>query len=184
MLAFPATVAAYVVLFVLVVAVAERVRAPGALPFALAVHGIVPRHAVRPVAGAVTAAEVAVAAALLVGLVRASGSLTATALAVAAALFAGYGGYSRHVARSGRGGPCGCGGAEVPMGRWVMVRAVTLAALAAFAATAAAVVRPLTRVDPPLVVALLAALTIGTLLWHLPAAMHDPAPDRHHEVVP
>ena len=168
MLAFPAGVAAYVVLLVLVLAVAGLVRRPGALPAALIAHRILPRYAVRPAAFAVTAAEVVLAAVLLAGLVRASGPPQA-GLTAAAVLFAGYGGYGWRVTARGHGGPCGCGGADVPMGRWVTVRAFTLAALAGFAAAAHDAVPA--RFGSPLLLVLLAAATIGTLLWHLPAAM-------------
>jgi hypothetical protein len=174
---FPVSVAAYVVLLVLVIAVAERVRTPGALPAALVAHGLLPRRAVRPVAAAVTTAEALLAVLLLVGLVRAAGP-SPLVLAGAAVLFASYSGYAWHVTTSGRGGPCGCGGAEVPMGHWVTGRAGVLAALAVVAAAANGVVLPLTRFGSRLVVVLLAAATIGILLWHLPAAM-----TRHPEVV-
>ena len=143
---FPVSVAAYVVLLVLVIAVAERVRTPGALPAALIAHGVVPRRAVRPVAVAVTAAEAVLAVLLLVGLVRESGP-SSLVLAGAAVLFAAYGGYAWHVTTSGRGGPCGCGGAEVPMGHWVTGRAFALAALAVVAAVAHDVVAPLALFD-------------------------------------
>jgi hypothetical protein len=172
MLVFPAGVAAYAVLLVLVVAVVERVRAPGALPAALTAHGVLPRQAVRPVAVAVTVAELVLAVVSLVGLVRGSGP-PPVAMAGAAVLFACYGGYGWHITASGRGGPCGCGGAEVPMDHWVVGRAFALAALAGLAT--AAVPAPF---GPELVVTLFAAGTIGTLLWHLPAAM------REKEVVP
>lgn len=160
MLAFPAGVAAYVVLLVLVLAVVERLRAPGALPSALIAHRILPRYAVRPVAFAVTAAEAVLAVGTL---------LSPVALVAAAVLFAGYGGYGWYVIATGHSGPCGCGGAEVPMDRWVVGRAFALTALAAFAAAAYDPV----PFDERLLVTLLAAATIGTLLWHLPAAMHD-----------
>lgn len=174
---FPVSVAAYVVLLVLVIAVAERVRTPGALPAALFAHRVVPPRAVRPVAVVVTAAEAVLAVLLVAGLLRAAGP-SPVVLSGAALLFGGYGGYAWHVTAGGRGGPCGCGGAEVPMGHWVTGRAFALAALAVVAAAAQDVVLPLTRFDAELLVVLLAAATIGTLLWHLPAAM-----TRHPEVV-
>lgn len=180
--AVPAAVAALVVLLVLLIAVAGRVRAPGELPAALVAHGVLPRRAVTPVAVAVTVAEVGLAAALAVGLVRAPGP-SPVVLAAAAALFAGYGGYSWYVTAHGRGGPCGCGGSGVSMGPWVTGRAAVLAALAGFAAATADRVPSSAGTVPELVVVLLAAATIGTLLWHLPAAMHDPTAVRPQEVL-
>lgn len=170
---FPVSVAAYVVALILVIAVAERVRAPGALPSALAAHGVLPPRLVRPAAVAVTVAESVLAVSLVVGLVR-EGGPSPVVLAGAAALFAGYGGYAWHVTAAGRGGPCGCGGTEVPMGHWVTVRAFVLAALAAVAAAAHGSVVPLALFDERLLVVLLAAATFGTLLWYLPAAMPRP----------
>jgi hypothetical protein len=164
---FPVSVAAYVVLLVLVIAVAERVRAPGVLPAALAAHRVVSRRAIRPVAVAVTATEALLAVLLLAGPVP-------LVFAVAAVLFACYGGYAWYVTESGRGGPCGCGGADVPMDHWVTGRAFALAGLAVVAAAASDHVLPLSRFDERLLLVLLAAATIGTLLWHLPAAMTRP----------
>jgi len=163
---FPVSVAAYAVLVVLGIAVAERVVAPRALPAALVAHGVVPRRAAGPLAVAVTAAE----AGLLV-LALVTGPVV---LAAAALLFAVYGGYAWHVTTSGRGGPCGCGGADVPMDHWITGRACVLAVLAAVASAAGDSVLPLARFDSRLVVVLLAAATIGILLWHLPAAMARP----------
>lgn len=180
MLTFAASVAAYTVLFVLVMTVAERVRAPGALPAALTAHQVVARGAIRPVAAAVTAVEAALAVLLLVGLVANPGPV---ALAGAALLFAGYGGYGRYLTVTGRGGPCGCGGVEVPMDGWVTGRAFALSALAGFGAVAAGEVLPLSRLGPPVLMVLLAGATIGTLLWHLPAAMREPADHRLAGVV-
>jgi hypothetical protein len=163
---FPVSVAAYVVLVVLALAVTERVVAPRALPAALVAHGVVPRRATGPLAVAVTVAE---AASLVLGVVTGPRVLFGTAL-----LFAAYGGYAWYVTASGRGGPCGCGGADVPMDHWVTGRAGVLAALAVLGAVAGDRVLPLRGVDSRLVVILLAATTIGLLLWHLPAAMARP----------
>lgn len=164
---FPVSVAAHVVLLVLVIAVAERVRTPGALPAALAAHRVVPRRAIRPVAVAVTAAEAVLAVLLLLG-------PSPVVLGGAVVLFASYGGYAWYVTESGRGGPCGCGGTEVPMGHWVTGRAFALAALAVIAAVAHDVVAPLAPFDVRLLMVLLASATIGILLWYLPAAARYP----------
>lgn len=158
---FPVSVAAYTVVAVLVIAVAERAAAPRALPAALRAHGVLPARAVGVAATAVTAVEAVLALALLL---RPSPPL----FAAAGAVFAGYAAYSWHVAATGRGGPCGCGGVEVPMGPWVTARAAALAGLSATAAAGAPA--PLSAMDPQLVVALLAAVVFAVLLWHLPAA--------------
>ncbi len=170
---FAVGVAAYVVLLVLVIAVVERITAPRALPAALIAHRVLPPHVARPVAAMVTAAEAVLAVLILAGLGFAPGP-SPVAFAAAAVLFAAYGGYAWYVTASGRGGPCGCGRAEVPMGHWVTGRAFVLAALAVLAAAAPGAVLRLAAFDSRLVVVLLAAATIGILLWHLPAAMTRP----------
>ncbi|MBB4911673.1 MauE/DoxX family redox-associated membrane protein [Actinophytocola algeriensis] len=170
---FTVSVAVYVVLVVLVIAVAERVVAPRALRAALAAHGVVPRRAAGPLAVVVTVAEAALAALLFIGLVREPGP-SPFVLSGAAALFAAYAGYAWRVTASGRGGPCGCGGVEVPMDHWVTGRAVALAVLAAAGAAAPGEVLALAAFDERVLVVLLAATTIGVLLWHLPAAMTRP----------
>lgn len=174
---FAPGVAAYVVLLVLAVAVAGRARRSGELPAALRTHQVVPPRAVPAVAAAVTAVEAVLAVALLVGLTRPAGP-SPLVLAAAAAVFAGYGGYAWHVTASGRGGPCGCGTVEAPLGPWVIGRAFALAATALAAAAAHDAVLPLTRFDERLLLVLLAAATIGVLVWRLPAAMHVPTGSR------
>jgi hypothetical protein len=164
---FPVSVAAYAVLVVLVIAVAERVAAPRALRTALVAHGVVPSRVAGPLAVAVTVVEAALAVLLLIG-------PSPLVLSAAAVLFACYGGYAWHVTASGRGGPCGCGGVETPMDHWVTGRAFVLAALAATGAAAHSSVPPLAAFDSRLLIVLLAAATIGVLLWHLPAAMTRP----------
>ena len=88
----------------------------------------------------------------------------------AAVLLALLAGYAAWVVRRGRGGPCGCSRAALPMTGWVGVRAGALAALALAGAASA---RPDAATELPVV--LLAAATLACLLWQLPAAMHDPA---------
>ncbi len=170
---FPVSVAVYVVLVVLVIAVADRVTAPRALRAALVAQGVVPRRVAGPLAVTVIVAEVVLAALLLIGLVPAAGP-SPLVLWGAAVLFAAYGAYAWHVTASGRGGPCGCGGVDVPMDHWVTGRAFALAALAAAGAGAPGAVAPLAGFDDRLLVVLLASATIGVLLWHLPAAMTRP----------
>lgn len=164
---FVVSVAVYVVIVVLVIAVVERIGAPRALRAALAAHGVVPLRAAGLLAVVVTVVEAVLAVLLLVG-------PSPIVLSGAAVLFAAYGGYAWHVTASGRGGPCGCGVVEMPMDHWVTGRAVALAVLAAAGAVAHDHVLPLTDFDSQVLVVLLAATTIGVLLWHLPAAMTRP----------
>lgn len=170
---FGASVAVYVVLVVLVIAVAEHLVAPRALRTALVAHRVVPRGAAGSVAVAVTVIEAVLAVAILTGLLQNPGP-SPVVLSGAAVLFAAYGGYAWHVTARGRGGPCGCGGTDVPMDHWVTGRAVVLAALAAAGAATHSSVLPLAGFDDRVLIVVLAATTIAVLLWHLPAAMTRP----------
>ncbi|MDQ3401950.1 MAG: methylamine utilization protein MauE [Actinomycetota bacterium] len=171
-----AGVAAYSVLFTLVIAVVEHLRAPRALPAALVAHGVLPRAGAVLVAACVIAAETALGIVLLVGLLGVTG-VVPVALVASGVLFACYGGYGLLVISTGRVGPCGCGGVEVPMDGWVAGRAFALAVMA-LSAAASGTVPQLTTFDSPLLVTLLAAATFTALLWQLPAARHDRLDDR------
>jgi hypothetical protein len=168
-----ASVAAYTVLFILLVAGAEHLSEPAALSRALAAHRVIPAPAT--VAALAIAGEGLLGAAGIAALLRddAAPALTAV-LAGAAALLALYGGYALHVRSIGRAGPCGCSRLDLPMTGWVAARALVLAALALVALVLCGAIVPLTRFGAPLAIALLAAATFAALLWHLPAAMHEP----------
>lgn len=169
---------ASVVLLTLLMGAGSHAVSPAALGDALWAHGVLgPRlrrfaAVVPPVAEGVLGA--AGTAALLMGHQR---GLQAV-LVAAAALFALYAGYTRHVLALGRGGPCGCSGREVPLSRWVTRRAAALAVLAAIAAAVEAGPAELSTAE--LVTLLLAAPACATLLWSLPAAMHEPAAASGH----
>ncbi|MFE7382793.1 MauE/DoxX family redox-associated membrane protein [Streptomyces zhihengii] len=170
---------ASVVLLTLLMGAGSHAVSPAALGDALWAHGVLgPRlrrfaAVVPPVAEGVLGA--AGAAALLMGHQR---GLQAV-LVAAAALFGLYAGYTRHVLALGRGGPCGCSGREVPLSRWVTRRAAALAVLAAIGA-AAVEAGPAELSSAELVTLLLAAPACATLLWSLPAAMHEPAAASGH----
>lgn len=168
-----AGVAAYAVLFTLLIAGVEHLRAPRALRSALIAHGVLPRAGTAPVAAGAIATEAALAVVLSAGLLGAEGAVT-VALVAAGVLFACYGGYGLLVVSTGRAGPCGCGGVEVPMDGWVAGRAFALAAMA-WGAAAHGAVPLLTTFGSSLLVILLAAATFAVLLWQLPAA-------RYHQV--
>lgn len=172
MTALLAGVAAYTVLFTLLVACAEHLSRPTALAAAVAAHRVLP--APVPVAAAVIAAEGLLAGTGLVASLDGGGPLTAV-LAASAALFVLYAGYGRRVLATGRTGPCGCSRIELPMTGWVVARAAILAGLALLGALLSGSVPPLGRADATHAVVPLAAATFTTLLWHLPAAMHVPA---------
>jgi hypothetical protein len=170
MSAFVASLATYTVLLTLTAACVGHVRRPPALRAALAAHGLVPAPALAAVT--VTVLEGTLGAVLVVAVAGGSAALLAGGLAGAAALFSIYGGYGCYVVARGRAGPCGCGRVEVPMSGWVVGRTFALAVLAVTGLALAGSVVPLTGHGSQLAVALLAAATFGTLLGHLPAAMH------------
>jgi hypothetical protein len=160
-------VGGYVVAATLLAAGAGHLHAPGRLAAALRAHGLVPAPAM--VTAAVTAAETGLGGAVAVGLFGAPG--LRTALAGSTVLLALLGAYAGWVVASGRGGPCGCSRALLPMTGWVGVRAAGLAVLALAGAVSAGPAASTTELP----VVLLAAAALGCLVWQLPAAMHDPA---------
>ncbi|MEU5790290.1 MauE/DoxX family redox-associated membrane protein [Micromonospora purpureochromogenes] len=177
MSALVASVAAYTVLLTLLLACGEHLSKPAALPTALAAHRMVP--APSTVAAAVVATEGLLGVAGVVALLRDDGGrLLGVVLAGSAALLATYAGYGWYVRSTGRAVPCGCSRVEVPMTGWVVARASTLAGLALLGSLLSGAVVPLGRAGTALTIVLLAAATFTALLAHLPAAMHDPTPDR------
>lgn len=173
MSAFVASVTTYTVLLTLAAAFVGHARRPGTLRIALHEHGLVP--APGQAAATVTVLEGLLGAVLVAAVIGSSVALLAGGLAGAAVLFSSYGGYGWYVVASGRAGPCGCGRAEVPMSGWVVGRTLALAVLAVTGLALSGSVVMLAERGWQLVAALLAAATFGTLLGHLPAAMHQPA---------
>lgn len=175
MTALLAAVATGVVLLALLTGAAAHLSRPATLPDALAAHRVLPARAVRPAALAVTAAEALLAPAVTAAALAGQRPALAAVLAVAAALFAAYARYTRHALATGRGGPCGCSRAEVPLSAWVVARAWAFAGLAALGA--ALVAGPATPPDggAAWAVAATASVALGASLWVLPAAMTQPA---------
>lgn len=167
------SVAAYAVVLTLLAAGAGHLTAPGVLPRALAAHGLLP--APTMVAILVTVVEGLLGLTGTLALVRADAGGLRAALGGAAVLLALLAAYAWRVAASGREGPCGCSRAALPMTPWVAARAGALAVLAVAGIVLADSVVPPGRPGTDLAVVLLAAAALGSLLWQLPAAMHDPA---------
>jgi len=178
MSALLASVAAVTVLFTLLLACVEHLWKPAALVDALAAHRVVPVPAV--VAAVVIASEGLLGGAGVVALVAGSGALLVVALAGSAALLALYGVYGLHVRSSRPGVPCGCSRVALPMTGAVVARAFVLAAaaLVALLLVTSGLAGPGGAVGhggAPRAVAVLAAASFALLLWHLPAALYDPA---------
>ncbi|SCL73385.1 MauE/DoxX family redox-associated membrane protein [Micromonospora peucetia] len=174
MSALLAGVATYTVLLTLLVSTAEHLSRPAALAEALAAHRVLPAPAA--VAALAIASEGLLAGAGIVALLQGSGEgLLIAVMAGGAALFGLYAGYGLHLRSTGRTGPCGCSRVELPMTGWVVARASILAGLALVALFLSGSIIPASRIDASLAVVLLAAATFTALLWHLPAAMYEPA---------
>jgi hypothetical protein len=161
------------VALVLLASFAGHLRAPRALPAALAAHRTLPAPFVRPLAVLVVAVEGLLGAADGLALLTGRPYALRLAAAGAALLLAGYAAYALYVLRSRPEVPCGCAGADTPMSGWVAGRAAALA-LAALAAVAGA--GPATgTTGAHTAVTLLASVMFATTLSLLPQAMSDPA---------
>ncbi|MGK5518203.1 MauE/DoxX family redox-associated membrane protein [Micromonospora sp. URMC 107] len=169
-----ASVATCTVLFTLLVSTAEHLSRPAALAEALAAHRVLP--APGAVAAVAIAGEGLLAGAGVVALFHPGGGGPLVAVLVGSvALLALYAGYGLHVRSTGRAGSCGCSRVELPMTGWVVARAAVLAGLALVALLLSDSIIPADRADASLAVVLLASATFTALLWHLPAAMYEPA---------
>ena len=180
MSALLASVAAYTLLFTLLVAGVEHLSRPAALAEALTTHRLLP--APRSGAVAVIAGEGLLAGTGVVALYGTGTPRLLTAFLLGGALLLGlYAGYGSYLMSTGRTGPCGCSRQDLPMDGWVVTRAAILAILALVAvllsglAPAGAII-VWQRVDESLAVVRLAAATVTALRWHLPAAMYQPPP--------
>ncbi|WBB80525.1 hypothetical protein O7606_03820 [Micromonospora sp. WMMD882] len=168
-----ASVAAYTVTLTLLVATAEHLSRPAALPRALAAHRVLPAPTLT--AAVVVTAEALLAGAGVVALATDDPRPRVAVGLAGAALFGLYAGYGRHLVRTGRAGPCGCSRLELPTSGWVVARAGILAGLALVGAVRPGSIVGWPTPDADLAVVLLAAATFTALLWHLPAAMRQPA---------
>ena len=170
-----ASVAAYTVLFTLLIAGAEHLSRPAALAEALAAHRVLP--APVTVAALAIGSEGLLAGTGIVALLYDSGEgLLIAVLVGSVALLGLYAGYGLYLRSTGRTGSCGCSRVELPMTGWVVARASSLAGLALVALFLSGSIIPANRLDASLAVVLLASATFTALLWHLPAAMYEPAP--------
>jgi hypothetical protein len=160
------------VALVLLLAFAGHLRAPRALPAALAAQRVVPGPLRWPVAVVVVALEGTLGAAT--GYAVAAGRPHALALAAgdAAILFAAYAAYGLYVLRTRPSVPCGCAtgpGGDTPMSGWVAGRAAALALASLVAATGTTPAH-----GTHAAIAVLASVVFAVLLSLLPQAMFDP----------
>ncbi|GGO45090.1 hypothetical protein GCM10012287_12150 [Streptomyces daqingensis] len=175
MTTFLAPVAAGIVLFSLLTGCASHVAGPRTLRDALRKHRVLPRRAVPVMSAAVPAAEGLLGAAGLAAVAAGSRTGLVAVMAASAVLFGSYAGYLRYVLATGRGGPCGCSRADIPVSGWAAGRALVYALLAAGGAVLAGSAVPLPSGPAELTTVALAAVTFTGLLWILPLALHNPA---------
>ncbi|HET9381112.1 MAG TPA: MauE/DoxX family redox-associated membrane protein [Streptomyces sp.] len=170
---------AAIVVLILLVGAGSHAAGPAALGEALRAHGVLGPRSRRLAAAVLPVTEGALGVAGAIALTTGHPRVLQGVLAAGAALFGLYALYTRHVLALGRGGPCGCSRRDLPLSRWVTLRAAALAGLAA-AGAAVAGAGPLRPSTAELVTLLLAAPACTALLWSLPAAMHEPAPATAH----
>ncbi len=173
------SVAAYTVVFVLLIAAVGHLASPATLLRAVTTHGVFDWPVV--VTAAVIVAETGLAVTGIIAVsVPSVGWLRYPVLGISAVLFASYSGYSHLVRRSRPDAPCGCSRHDLPVTGWVVIRGCLLTGIAYLGAVTSDSVLTLDRPAVPLSVVLLAAATFSVLLWHLPAAMHiQPQAARH-----
>jgi hypothetical protein len=131
-------------------------------------------QAARSVGALVVAAEAGVG--LLAGTLLLVGqpSRLRLALAAATAVYLAYAGFNGWLLAHRPAAPCACATSEHPISIWAVIRALSLGACALSGLIGASSIATPAR-GAQFLVPLLAALTIGSLLWVLPAAMHDPS---------
>jgi hypothetical protein len=179
---FVATVAAMTVALVLLVAFAEHARFPRALAQALRAHGALPAPLVGPVAVAVMAAEAIAGGLTAFGAVAGQHHLVRLGLIAGGLLAAAFGGYSQMVhGRAPMAGgmvvPCGCSHPDTPLNGWVVGRAYLLAGLAAVGTLAADRVLGPSAPAMEFGIAATAATAFAVVLWQLPHTMRMPLSD-------
>jgi hypothetical protein len=170
---------AAIVILTLLVGAGSHAARPAALGEALRVHGVLGPRLRRLSAAVLPVTEGALGVVGAVALTTGHPRVLQGVLAAGAALLGLYALYTRHVLALGRGGPCGCSRRDLPLSRWVTLRAAALAGLAAAGAVIAGAGPPRLS-TAELVTLLLAAPACTALLWSLPAAMHEPAPATAH----
>lgn len=131
-------------------------------------------QAARGVGALVVAAEAGVG--LLAGTLLLVGQPWRLRLALAAAtvVYLAYAGFNGWLLTHRPAAPCACATTDHPISIWAVIRTLSLGACALSGLVGASSIAAPARAAQFLV-PLLAALTIGPLLWVLPAAMHDPS---------
>ncbi|MFN2589079.1 MAG: MauE/DoxX family redox-associated membrane protein [Actinomycetota bacterium] len=138
---------------------------------ALASHSVWDGRRVTFVAWAVTATELVVGARGLLAVWDGDAAWTRVAALAAVLVFAAFAVYAGLVIRHDSDAPCGCSTHSFPMTGWTVVRAGAFAFAAALAAGSGhTMARHATEEQ---VLLTIVALTLGTIVWTFPGAMHQ-----------
>lgn len=171
----------WVALGVLAASAFDHARSPRRLFLAISQQNLAPARFHAPLAAATIVAEFAISAAGLLSLVLDSHRGLMLSLFAAAALYASYAIYTAVLVRGESSAPCGCGGEGYGITLWVPFRALILALAAGGAASFTDEIIQLSSTDiAEAVIAALAAISFGVVLWGLPRAMDEPVQQIGH----
>lgn len=121
--------------FILFAAGAEHVAGQATFRSRIQTHRLFGARAVRLAGAVLPVLELLVSIGAFWSVATASRSLLLVSLLLQTALFFSFAGYLVMVVRAGNGGvPCGCGPAEVPVGRSAIARAIGLGVLSCVSA--------------------------------------------------
>jgi hypothetical protein len=151
----------------------------------LRAHGVAGPRAGQVIGAGLPVLEVLVAAATFAAVATANSTGLIAFLLVQAALYLAFAGYLARVVRAGNAGvPCGCGPAEVPVGRSAIARAIGLGLLSGASAAGVAALDAgavALHADARGLLAAAAGLTFAILLVILASARRleatEPRPD-------
>lgn len=176
MMEFSAQVAALVAYGLLLLAGAAHLSRPRKTAAELAGQRVWPRPAVPAVVIMLITTELVVGGTGLAAVLaeRPAWPLAA-ARAAAAALYLAFTGYGAVLLRWRPQAPCGCSGRPQPVSGWTVVRSAVLLGCAAAAYIPADALSAYADAPVHLLLAVLASLAFGVLVWELPAAMDQPA---------
>jgi len=173
---------------ILLAAGAEHVAGQAKLRSRMLMHRLLGSRGIRWAGAGLAALEVLVAIGSFWSVATSSRAGLVASLLLQTALYWSFAGYLVMVVRAGNAGvPCGCGPAEVPVGRPAIARAIGLGVLSCVSAVSVTAIdlESLTiRVDARGLLACAAGFTLAILLVILPAARRVeslPSPRRAHE---
>jgi len=184
MAALLSTVSAYVCCLTLLVSGLVHAWRMGEFATVLRRQRIVPTTLVQTGALGIVGLELILGAAGLLALgIGQNEEAARPVLAAAAAMYTAYAVYTAYLVSQGRSVPCGCSGTDHPVNGAVVARAAGLGSAAVAAALGAGQIVVPAGSDE-FALAAIASIGLTTILWALPAALHDPAAGHAPALVP